>query len=317
MSEHDPDPAEAGDERPAWRRNAPLVAGLVVVAGLGFAAFRWLVPDEAPPAPVASAPPAGAPTTLPPSPPEPAVANPIETPPDAPAAPTAADLEAALGTVVGAGRLQSMFRLQELPRRIVSTVDNLGRAQASASLWPVNPPAGPFTTDRSGETEVIARANYARYAPYVEMLESLDLDAGVAQYRRVYPLLQQAYEDLGYPGRYFNDRAIEVIDVLRLTPEPGEPLRVRLPEFGADMKPERPWVLYEFEDPRLQQLSAGQRMLLRMGPDQRRRVKAVLGALRQKIAATPPAAPASTPSPSPTPSPTPSPQAAAEGGATP
>lgn len=288
MSEHDPDPAEAGDERPAWRRNAPLAAGLVVVAGLGFAAYRWLVPGEAPPAPVAAVPPATAPTTLPPSPPEPAVANPIEPPADALAAPTAADLEGALGTLVGTERLQSMFRLQDLPRRIVSTVDNLGRAQASSSLWPVNPPSGPFTTDRSGEAEVIARANYARYAPYVEMLEALDLDAAVTQYRRVYPLLQRAYEDLGYPGRHFNDRVVEVIDVLRLTPEPGEPLRVRLPEFGTDMKPERPWVLYEFEDPRLQGLAAGQRMLLRMGPEQRRRVKAVLGALRQKIAATPP-----------------------------
>lgn len=108
----------------------------------------------------------------------------------------------------------------------------------------------------------------------------------------MYPVLQRAYEDLGYPGRYFNDRLIEVIDVLRLTPEPGEPLRVRLPEFGADMKPERPWVLYEFAEPRLQALSAGQRVLLRMGADQRRRVKVVLAALRQRIAAAPPAQPA-------------------------
>jgi len=298
MSEHEPDPAEAGDERPAWRRNAPLVAGLVVVAGLGFAAFRWLVPSEAPPAVVAPQPPAAASTTtLPPSPPEPAVANPIEPPADAPAAPTPADLEGALGALLGSERLQSMFRLQDLPRRIVSTVDNLGRAQASSSLWPVNPPSGPFTTDRSGDTEVIARANYARYTPYVQALEAVDLDAAVAQYRRVYPVLQQAYENLGYPGRYFNDRLIEVIDVLRLTPEPGEPLRVRLPEFGADMKPERPWVLYEFEEPRLQALSSGQRVLLRMGADQRRRVKVVLGALRQRIAAAPPQQPASVEAP--------------------
>ena len=38
-------------------------------------------------------------------------------------------------------------------------------------------------------------------------------------YERLYPLFQQAYEDLGYPGKYFNDRLVEVIDHLLQTPE--------------------------------------------------------------------------------------------------
>ena len=53
------------------------------------------------------------------------------------------------------------------------------------------------------------------------------------------------------------------------------------------MKPERPWVLYEYEDPALQKLSAGQRILLRMGPDHLRRVKAKLREIRAEVAAQP------------------------------
>jgi hypothetical protein len=272
------------EEVPAWRRNAPLAVGIVVLAGLGFAAWQWLVPGAPP---EVSKPPVEAPATLPPPPPEPAVANPLETPPDAPAAPTAADLEGALTELAGAGTVQSLFRLQDLPRRIVTTVDNLGRAQASASLWPVNPPTGEFTTDRSGETEVIASANYARYARHVAALEALEADAAGQAYRRLYPLLQRAYEDLGYPGKYFNDRLVAVIDLLLATPEPKGPIPVQLPEFGADMKPERPWVLYQYADPALEQLSAGQRILLRMGPDNQRRVKAKLRELRAEIATAP------------------------------
>jgi len=271
-------------ETPAWRRNAPLAAGIVVLAGLGFAAWQWLLPEGPP---EVSKPPAAAPATLPPPPPEPAVANPLETPPDAPAAPTAADLENALTALAGAETVQSLFRLQDLPRRIVTTVDNLGRAQVSSSLWPVKPPAGEFTTDRSGDAEVIASANYARYATHVAALEAVDAAAAAQAYRRLYPLLQQSYEDLGYPGKYFNDRLVTVIDLLLATPEPPGPLRVRLPEFGADMKPERPWVLYEYEDPALQQLSAGQRILLRMGPDNLRRVKAKLREIRAEVATAP------------------------------
>jgi hypothetical protein len=295
MSEHDDDPARE-EERPAWRRNLPLLLGLVVLAGVGVAAWRWLVPPDGP-APVATvAPPASpAPTTLPPSPPEPAVANPLDVPAGA-GKPAAIDLEAALIDLVGSERAMSLFRLQDLPRRIVTTVDNLGRPQASASLWPVNPPPGPFTTDRSGDAEVIAAANYGRYAAYVEMLESIDLERATAAYRRLYPLLQDAYADLGYPDRYFNDRVVEVIDVLLVTPQPRGPLRVRLPEFSEDVSPERPWVLYQFEDPDLQALSAGQRILLRIGPENARRVKQVLTALRLQIAKLPPPRTATPPS---------------------
>jgi hypothetical protein len=288
MSDHDMDPA-AVDERPAWRRNLPLVVGVVVLAGAGAAAWLWLVGTQAdgPPAAGASAA-TSPPRVLPPSPPEPAVANPIDPGAGASGPPTTEELESTLAALVGNDRLQSLFRLQDLPRRVVTTIDNLGRAQASASLWPVNPPAGPFTTDRGGEAEVIAATNAARYAPYVELLESVDLERATGAYRRLYPLFQQAYENLGYPDRYFNDRVVEVIDVLLVTPEPRGPLRVRLPEFSEDVKPERPWVLYRFEDPALQELAAGQRMLLRMGAENRRRVKQVLTALRLEIATTPP-----------------------------
>ena len=138
---------------------------------------------------------------------------------------------------------------------------------------------------KAGGHELIARANAARYAPYVEMLEAVDLDQAVAAYRRFHPLLQQAYEDLGYPDRGFDQRLVEVIDVLLVTPEPRGAVRVRLPEFSAEVKPERPWVLYEFADPAFQELSAGQRVLLRMSADQRQRVKRVLTALRLKLVA--------------------------------
>ncbi len=273
-------------EVPAWRRNAPLAVGIVVLAGIAFAAWRWLLPDAPP---EVSKPPAAPTTTLapPPPPPEPAIENPVAAPPDAPASPTATDLESALTALVGADTVGSLFRLQDLPRRIVTTVDNLGRAQASAALWPVRPPSGEFTTDRSGEYEVIASANHQRYARHVAAFEAIDAATAAVAYRRVYPVLQRAYEDLGMPGKYFNDRLVAVIDLMLATPEAPTALRVRLPEFGADMKPERPWVLYQYEDPALQQLSSGQRILLRTGPDNLRRIKAKLKEIRAEIAARP------------------------------
>lgn len=45
----------------------------------------------------------------------------------------------------------------------------------------------------------------------------------------------------------------------------------------------RPWVRYEFADPELQNLSAGQKILIRMGPAHERRLKQKLGELRANL----------------------------------
>jgi hypothetical protein len=107
-----------------------------------------------------------------------------------------------------------------------------------------------------------------------------------ALYRRLYPSLQQAYEDIGYPKRYFNDRLVEVIDLLLATPAVDGPLKVHLPTINGPLQPERPWVLYEFDDPALQSLAAGQKVLLRMGPVNERRMKTKLAEIRRLLTAS-------------------------------
>jgi Protein of unknown function (DUF3014) len=167
----------------------------------------------------------------------------------------------------------------------VATVDNLGRPAAPARLWPLHPASGKFTVIKQGEVEIIDPDNGLRYTPHVLLLENLDLAQAVALYRRHYPEFQQAYEELGYPRRYFNDRLVDVIDLLLATPEPAGPVKVRLPVINGPVQPPRPWVLYEYEDPALQTLSSGQQILVRMGPVNQRRVKARLAEVRALVAA--------------------------------
>ena len=78
----------------------------------------------------------------------------------------------------------------------------------------------------------------------------------VAAYRGLYPLFQRAYAELGYPDAYFNDRLVEVIDHLLGAAPATEPLRLV-----------RPKIFYQFADPELESLSAGRRLLLRIGND--------------------------------------------------
>ena len=105
-----------------------------------------------------------------------------------------------------------------------------------------------------------------------------------AAYAQLYPQFQTAYEALGYPGRSFNDRVLVVLDLLIATPDVQGPVKVRRPVINGPVQPSRPWVLYEFEDPALQSLSAGQKILLRTGPVNQRRLEARLIELRRLLA---------------------------------
>ena len=185
----------------------------------------------------------------------------------------------------GLKTLESMFRVDDFPRRLTATVDNLGRSHASPTLWPMNPPSGRFTVvERDGLT-FIGADNSLRYTPYVSLLETVNLRQAVGVYARIYPSLQRTFEELGYPRSYFNDRLVEVIDQLLETPEIDAPLEVVLPPIAGPVRPERPWVLYEFADPKLQALTSGQKLLLRMGSVNERRVKARLAEIRQMVTA--------------------------------
>ena len=267
------------------KRTAPVAAAaFVAIAALVLGAFLWRsgsAPAPAPvvlPAPAASAPaPAvSAAVTAPRHYPAPVVTPATKGPPD---------VEAALADLFGRNTALSMFRLDDFPRRLAATVDNLGRTHAPSGLWPLNPPAGRFSIEERDGATYIGADNALRYTPYVLLLESVDAAHLVAVYARLYPLVQSAYEDLGYPKGYFNDRLIQVIDELLATPESDAPLQVRPPQISGPLQPQRPWLLYRFDDPSLEALPAGQKLLLRMGAVNERRVKARLVEVRHLLVA--------------------------------
>ena len=172
-------------------------------------------------------------------------------------------LENALIDLLGRKAVRSFFGLDGIVRRIVATVDNLATDNASAERWPVNRTAGRLETEIRDGGIAISAKNADRYAAFVHFAEGIDTRRAVALYVRLYPLFQNAYQDLGYPGKYFNDRVIEVIDNLLATPAVAGPIKVK--RFEVDGGSPSSGGLYLFEDPALEVRSAGQKILLRMG----------------------------------------------------
>jgi hypothetical protein len=189
-------------------------------------------------------------------------------------------LAEALQGFFGAPAVQAWLVPDEVARRFVATVDNLPRNVPLEKRRPLRSPAESMVVDRTVEdasagTEriTLSARNAARYDAAVALLARADAAQLATLYRRFYPLLQQAYQDLGYPDRYFNDRVVEAIDDMLRAPEPAGPVILVQPK-----------VLYEYEDASLERLSSGQKLLLRMGPAHARAVKSKLRELRALIA---------------------------------
>ena len=182
-----------------------------------------------------------------------------------------------LEELIGKESVQQFVIPKDLVRHIVVSIDNMPEEKVAERLRPMIPTPGRFAVAGSEEAPMLDPANYERYKPLVQLVRTTDTKSLISIYSRYYPLFQDAYESLGHPPQYFNDRLIEVIDHLLATPELEGPIALAQPN-----------VLYEFADPKLESRSAGQKVLIRMGPENARAVKDKLRELRGELVAQPP-----------------------------
>ena len=253
------------------------VVGLVVVAAAAFVVWRMQSPPRVAPVPDAALPaPPAAMSEAPPAIRYPIDAARADAPPaaaDAPAGDSA--LLASFLALPGAAGLDRLIAADDVVHRFVTTVDNLPRVSVASKVMVVRPADGAFAIDTDDGRATIGRSNAARYAAYVRALQSLDTAPLVALYVRNYAAFQQAYRDLGYPNGYFNDRLVDVIDHLLAAPEPVDPPTLLQPK-----------VLYEFANPDFEARSAGQKAMMRLGPEGERAAKAKLRDLRRALTAS-------------------------------
>ncbi len=181
---------------------------------------------------------------------------------------------ASLEQLYGKPPLDAWLIPQNLIARLVATIDSLDRKEPVALRTRSIPAVDkPLVVDTAAGKVFLSPKNSERYKPLVAALQSVDGKTVAELYIRYYPLFQQAYVELGYPGGYFNDRLIKVIDHLLETPDSKGPHELV-----------RPTVAYRFADPKLEQRSSGQKLLLRLGPGQAGIIKAKLREIRTLIA---------------------------------
>ena len=263
------------------QRIALIAAALLLgLAGLGY----WLLgPAEAPrmaAAPVQSAP-SEAPVVEPTSgEPAPETHEMPTLPADDTPLPTLAASDAplleALSTWAAPETVATWLVSEQIIRRVVATVDNLPRERVGLNERAIRRVSGAFLVKSRDGVTTTSPANEARYLPALALAQTVGAERLAGWYLRHYALFEQAYAELGYPGRRFNDRLVQVIDHLLAAPVIEGPIELVQPK-----------VYYAFADPQLEALSAGQKMLIRMGSVNAAQAKAWLRAFRAGIVKAP------------------------------
>ena len=170
------------------------------------------------------------------------------------------------------GQIQQLLANDDLVNRFVVSVENIANQQLAPNHRVAQPPEEKFRVYQQAKRTWIDAKTFERYDPYVNLLEGMNNEQLIGMYRAYLPLLEQKYAEVGRGDRNFEFALTEAIDHILATPEVNTPIEV-----------ETDSVMYKFVKPELEALSSVQKQLIRMGPENSRRVKQKLRELKQYL----------------------------------
>ncbi|MXR69976.1 DUF3014 domain-containing protein [Shewanella sp. JBTF-M18] len=269
--------------------NALSIAVVIILVLLAAGAYYFLGRDE--PAPEPELP---APITLPePEPEQPLPTDAALPEPEIPAPEPEAQVEEApaekveslpaLGEsdqyvhdktveVANGMKIEPLLVEKDIVRHFVVFVDNLAQGELARKVSPLKAPNSKFTVSEVTNKTYLNPDSYHRYDLYANFVDNLDEEQLLSTYEKVKPLLGEAFAELGYPDMNFDDRMVEAIDVM-----------LSAPVIDAPIELDSVSVNYKFVDPQLESLPNAQKLMIRMGPENSKKVKAALRKLKKQL----------------------------------
>ncbi|WP_338866287.1 DUF3014 domain-containing protein [Myxococcus stipitatus] len=183
------------------------------------------------------------------------------------------------GRMSEAEELSKWLQEKDLVRRVTAAVNNVAAGDSPRMVLGFLKPADAFqVAEAKDKTLTIDPKSHARYDLVARVVDTFDVQVAGSMYRDLKPLIDQAHREIAPPGQAFDATFGRAIQHLLAVPVPEGALEVR-PHGG----------LYVYVSPELEGLSAAQKHLLRMGPQNIRLIQAKLREL-QKALGLPPVA---------------------------
>ncbi|WP_022941483.1 DUF3014 domain-containing protein [Psychromonas hadalis] len=167
---------------------------------------------------------------------------------------------------------KALFVSTDIIRNMVVFIDNFSRGELLLNFSPVIKPDGQFKVTKQKNSLYINTDSYQRYERYANALDAIDIDAFIDLYVLLTPLLEQAYQEIGYPTGHFSGTFEKAIEHLLETPIIYYKLEVISPS-----------VMYQYTDETLEALPDTQKLMLRMGPNNLHVIKIKLQAILDEL----------------------------------
>lgn len=159
-------------------------------------------------------------------------------------------------------KLAEWLKVNDLIRRITAAVDNIADGVSPRAHLGFLAPQKAFRAVKKGEILIINPQSYHRYDRVGDAFASLDAAGVVQVFQDLKPLFQEAYRELGYPQQDFQETLIRAIKELLGTPI-----------AEGDIALKEGVIAYYMVDEDLEGLSDAQKHLLRMGPQNTRKIQ--------------------------------------------
>tara|TARA_R110001583_G_scaffold22377_3_gene83961 strand:- start:5408 stop:6271 length:864 start_codon:yes stop_codon:yes gene_type:complete len=167
---------------------------------------------------------------------------------------------------------KSLFISLDIIRNLVVFVDNFAQGELVSNFSPLQKPLGKFVVEKKDDVLIMNAESYQRYDKYAQTINNIDAKDFMYLYALLTPLIDEAYQEIGYPSGSFNTTFDKAIEHLLETPV----IRYNLELIS-------PSVMYKYADESLEALPDTQKLMLRMGPDNLQTIKFKLREIQSEL----------------------------------
>lgn len=156
--------------------------------------------------------------------------------------------------------LSPWVQVDQLIRKFLLIINDFSEGTRLEKHMRFLKPEQPFSVEQDNEGMFIAESSYHRYDSLAAAIDAVNVEAALALYRKIRPLLLQVYREFSYPDGYrlegiFLKAGAEILAA------PVKTGRIGLV---------RPSVHYKFAEPQTEALNPVHKQMLRLGPDNTR-----------------------------------------------
>lgn len=171
-------------------------------------------------------------------------------------------------------KIAPMILKKDIARQFVVFVDNLAQGELVRKASPLKGPETEFSVSEITNKIFLNPDSYHRYDLYADFVAGLNEKDLVATYTELKPLFAEAFAELGYSDIDFDNRMQAMFTMVENAPIIEDPIELSSVTVN-----------YHFADPNLEALPNAQKLLLRMGPENTRKIKAAVKKLQASFPA--------------------------------